>query len=86
MPCYIFSNALHVFSKNLAKLIYHIERVSWSIIIFTTYSYIKNLCSFVEESAPYDSTDSAADTILKNGTPNTDDIFMVSSYPRTGND
>ncbi|XP_063409321.1 uncharacterized protein LOC134692741 [Mytilus trossulus] len=39
--------------------------------------------NFLEESAPYDSTDSAVDTILRNGTPNTDDIFMVSSYPRT---
>ncbi|XP_063410626.1 cell death protein 3-like isoform X1 [Mytilus trossulus] len=42
--------------------------------------------NFLEESAPYDSTDSAADTILRNGTPNTDDIFVVSSYPRTGKD
>ncbi|CAC5377449.1 unnamed protein product [Mytilus coruscus] len=39
--------------------------------------------NFLEKSEPYDSTDSAADVILKNGKPNTDDIFVVSSYPRT---
>lgn len=44
------------------------------------------MCSFLEEIAPYDSTDSAADAILMTGTLNTDDIFVVSSYPRTGND
>lgn len=32
----------------------------------------------------FDSTDSAVNDIIKNCEPNNDDIFVVSSYPRTG--
>lgn len=40
----------------------------------------------LEESKPYDATDSAAaNDIIKGGDLNKDDIFMVSSYPRIGN-
>ncbi|XP_076086023.1 uncharacterized protein LOC143056757 [Mytilus galloprovincialis] len=39
--------------------------------------------NFKEELDMFDSTDSAVNDIIKNCEPNTDDIFVVSSYPRT---
>ncbi|VDI40133.1 Hypothetical predicted protein [Mytilus galloprovincialis] len=37
-----------------------------------------------EELDMFDSTDSSVNNIIKNCEPNNDDIFVVSSYPRTG--
>ncbi|XP_076086015.1 caspase-2-like isoform X2 [Mytilus galloprovincialis] len=38
--------------------------------------------SFQDKTEPLDQTDSTTNDIIKRGEPNTDDIFMVSSYPR----
>ncbi|CAG2237263.1 unnamed protein product [Mytilus edulis] len=38
--------------------------------------------SFQDKTEPFDQTDSTANDIITKGVPNTDDIFMVSSYPR----
>ncbi|VDH98147.1 Hypothetical predicted protein [Mytilus galloprovincialis] len=42
--------------------------------------------SFQGKTEPFDQTDSTANDIIKKGVPNTDDIFMVSSYPRIEQD